>query len=241
MIRRAPPTLCRLAAILLAAMGTCGLACRPASADDVSATAPVLNPGDSFRFREGDRTYLVRDVGWADELFVSTVDYEDGRSYLDYYTADLNLVRSEEIGSPETFHYSPDSMKYRFPMRVGLTWHGSYETVVRMTSGFVTEQYETAIACEVRCLERVDVPAGEFETFRIECTRRHSNQVYEEIQRYWYAPEVGVSVAAETARHDMPGLIERIELIAVWRSERIPFDALPDDVDSTCDFELVAK
>jgi hypothetical protein len=132
-------------------------------------------------------------------------------------------------------------MKYRFPMRVGLTWQGSYETRFRTASGFVTEQYDTAIACEVRCLERIEVPAGRFETFRIECTRRYSNQVYEELHRYWYSPEVGVSVAAESSRHDMPALVERVELIEVERSERVPFDALPDGVASTCDFELVAK
>jgi hypothetical protein len=39
----------------------------------------------------------------------------------------------------------------------------------------------------------------------------------------------------------MPQLIDRIELIALDRAARVPFHALPDGVESTCDFELVAK
>jgi hypothetical protein len=213
----------------------------PASAQDVSVEAPVLNPGDTFRFREGDRTYLVRDIGWEGDLFVSTVDYEGGGSYRDYYTSELNLVRSEEIGSPEIFYFAPHSMKYRFPMRVGLRWHGSFETIVRMPSGFVTEQYSTAQNCEVRCIERVEVPAGNFESFRIDCARRRSDQVFEEEYRYWYSPEAGVSVVAESRRVDMPALVDRVELVALERRSRMPFDALPEGVESTCDFELVSK
>jgi len=183
----------------------------------------------------------VRDIGWDGDLFVSTVEYEGGRTYRDWYTPELNMVRSEEVGSPETFFFEPHSMKYRFPMRVGLRWSGSFETVVRMPSGFVTERFGTAQQCEVRCIERVEVPAGSFESFRIDCTSRRTDQVCEEIRQYWYAPEAGVSVAAESRRHDMPQLVDRIEPIALDRAGRVPFHALPEGVVSTCDFELVAK
>jgi hypothetical protein len=224
-------------ALALAAAGAIG----PLQAQDVSVDAPVLNPGDSFRFSEGDRTYLVRDIGWEGDLFVSAVDYESGESYRDYYTADLNMVRSEEVGSPETFFFEPHSLKYKFPMRVGLRWSGSFETVVRTASGFVTQQFTTTQQCEVTCLERVEVPAGTFESFRIDCAVRYSDQVFEQLQQYWYSPEAGVSVASESRRHDMPGLIDRIELIALDRADREPFHALPEGVDSTCQFETVSR
>lgn len=234
------PAVRRLALGLALALAAAGAAA-PALAQDVSVEAPTLNPGDSFRFSEGDRTYLVRDLGWEGDLFVSAVDYESGESYRDYYTADLNMVRSEEIGSPETFFFEPHSLKYRFPMRVGLSWSGSFETVVRTASGFVTQQYTTTQQCEVTCLERVKVPAGAFESFRIDCAVRYSDQVFEQVQQYWYSPEAGVSVASESRRHDMPGLVDRIELIALDRANREPFRALPEGVDSTCQFETVSR
>lgn len=236
------PAARRLALGLALALATAGaFASGPARAQDVAVDAPLLNPGDSFRFSEGDRTYVVRDVGWDGNLFVSTVDYGNGESYRDYYTADLNMVRSEELSSPETFFFEPHSMKYKFPMRVGLRWSGSFETTVRMASGYVTQHFTTTQQCEVSCIERVEVPAGEFESFRIDCAVRHSDQVFEEIRQYWYAPEAGVSVASESRRHDMPSLVDRVELIELDRAHREPFHALPDGVDSTCEFETVAR
>ncbi len=242
-MERHAPAARRLAACfgLAFAMAAAAISADHARAQDAAVEAPALHAGDSFRFREGDRTYLVRDVGWEGELFVSIVDYEGGGSYRDYYTPELNMVRSEEIGSPETFYFEPNSMKYRFPMYVGLHWSGSFETIVRMPNGFVTNQFGTSQQCEVKCIERVEVPAGAFESFRVDCARRRTDQVFEEIQQYWYSPEAGVSVVAESRRHDMPALIDRIELIALERADREPFHALPDGVVSTCDFELVAK
>jgi hypothetical protein len=232
----------RLALGLALALAMAGaLAIGPARAQDISVDAPALNPGDSFRFSEGDRIYLVRDIGWEGDLFVSSVDYESGESYRDYYMPDLNMVRSEEVGSPETFFFEPHSMKYKFPMRVGLRWSGSFETIVRMTSGFVTQQYTTTQQCEVTCIERIEVPAGEFESFRIDCAVRHSDQVFEEIRQYWYAPEAGVSVVSESRRHDMPSLVDRVELIALERADRQPFHALPEGVTSTCEFQAVSR
>ena len=236
------PAARRIALGLALALAAAGAgATVPAHAQDVAVDAPALNPGDSFEFSEGDRTYIVRDVGWDGDLFVSAVDYGSGESYRDYYTADLNMVRSEEVGSPETFFFQPHSMKYKFPMRVGSRWSGSFETIVRTTSGIVTQQFTTTQQCEVSCLERVAVPAGEFESFRIDCAVRYSDQIYGETRQYWYAPEAGVSVASESRRHDMPSLVDRVELIALDRAHREPFHALPDGVDSTCDFETVSR
>ena len=234
------PALRRLALGLALSLAAAG-AVAPAEAQDVAVGPPALNPGDSFRFSEGDRTYLVRDIGWEGDLFVSAVDYESGESYRDYYTPDLNMVRSEEVGSPETFFFEPHSLKYKFPMRVGSRWSGSFETIVRMPNGIVTQQFTTTQQCEVSCMERVKVPAGTFESFRIDCATRYSDQVFEQVQQYWYSPEAGVSVASESWRYDMPGLIDRVELIALDRADREPFHALPEGVASTCQFETVSR
>ena len=234
------PAFRRLAlGLVLSLAAACAAA--PVEAQDVAVGPPALNPGDSFRFSEGDRTYLVRDIGWEGDLFVSSVDYEGGESYRDYYTPDLNMVRSEEVGSPETFFFEPHSLKYKFPMRVGLRWSGSFETIVRMPNGIVTQQFTTTQQCEVSCMERVKVPAGTFESFRIDCATRYSDQVFEQVQQYWYSPEAGVSVASESRRHDMPGLVDRVELIALDRADREPFHALPEGVASTCQFETVSR
>jgi len=242
MMRRPNIAACRLAAALAASIfGVTEAEADPQTAQDATVAAPVLSPGDRFRFREGDRTYLVSDIGWQDDLFVSIVEFEDGRRYRDYYTPDLNLVASEQIGSPERTTFAPDSMKYRFPMRIGLAWSGTYETVVKTASGFVTEQFSTSQDCEARCIERIDVPAGSFESFRIECTRKQTNQRFEELATYWYSPEAGVSVLSESIRRDMPGLVARQELIELERAHWAEFDALPNGVESTCDFSVAVR
>lgn len=210
-------------------------------AQDVSVDAPVLTPGDTFEFVDSAGHYTVHDIGWEGDLFVSVVEYDDGTRFRDHYTPHLNLVRSQEEGSSEISYFEPDAMKYRFPMRVGLRWKGHYATTVRTASGTVTRSTTTDVDCEVQCLERIEVPAGAFETFRIECSVRESDQVYETLWRYWYSPEAGVSVLAESARHDLPDRVDRQVLIGFDRSEQTPFHALADGSDSTCDFELVSR
>ena len=39
----------------------------------------------------------------------------------------------------------------------------------------------------------------------------------------------------------MPGVVDRVELIALDRADREPFHALPEGIDSTCQFETVSR
>ncbi len=181
----------RLAARLLPVIALC--ACAAAVAQ--KAERPVLKPGDRWAFAvwytipttEPSRTWNITSVG---------TDVVEGTENGDplRLTADLNV-----LASPRERHSNPNAL--RFPLEVGRAWGYADEWYFAGTGGNGTAD----ASVEVAAFEKVSVPAGEFEAFRLVrkdklAGRSPKGSLYdaEIVTTYWYAPAARAIVKSES-------------------------------------------
>lgn len=180
-----------LAAPLVAACQTTGGTSETTRANaprPTVATAPVMIVGDTYRIavtqsKSGSRDYVRTFDGIRDGLLVF-LDHE-GKEFA-LYSRDLNPVR---IGGTE---YTPDRGRLRFPMQVGNSWTQKYT----QTSPVETRHRE--MRCSVKDWEPIEVMAGRFMAFRIQCTNQWSEATLPADEMYWYAPAVKFIVKYES-------------------------------------------
>ncbi|HET9702066.1 MAG TPA: hypothetical protein VFP70_14190 [Burkholderiales bacterium] len=160
------------------------LAVPPARAQ--SAPRPDIRVGDQWQFavydtvpnRVPSRTWIVTAVTPS-----GIVGTENGAPLR--LTPDLNL-----LDSPRQSETNPGLL--RFPLEVGKRWNYVSQWTFKLKGSTGT----IAMAVEVQARERVSVPAGEFDAFRLFARgslggTSPANSVYasETTTTYWYAPE----------------------------------------------------
>ncbi|MBC05847.1 MAG: hypothetical protein CMO10_06085 [Thalassospira sp.] len=157
-----------------------------------TATLPDFGIGDAFVYDNG-RAIYVEDIkgenilwnGGGDYLFEMSRDFTG--PILDWsYTDDEDRKRSGSAMVKEG---------------AGTIWPLQYGTHVRISTrsanvdpdtGSVNE-YDQWLTCMVPATETVEVPAGTFDTFVIECSRYYK-QWWMQTTRWWYAPDIGFYV-----------------------------------------------
>jgi hypothetical protein len=149
------------------------------------ATRPAVEAGDEWRFAvyytvptsEPSRTWRIVSVG-AERIEAT----EDGEPLT--LTPELNV-----LDSPRSSESNPRALS--FPMEVGMAWRYRSDWV------FKPKKSNGSFDVDVRVVsyEKVRVPAGEFDAFRLVSTAAISgtspvNSRYEAEARttYWYAP-----------------------------------------------------
>jgi len=186
----------------------------------IEITAPDLKVGDTWSFQKVDlfsgstiRQYTMKlKAITADELqFERSVFNKSG-----------NLLRMLEDGKVVS-KWTPSRPNYEFPLRPGKTWsaRGVLETD-KLTS-------EHSVDFKVMRQERVLVPAGIFDTLRVEATGKYksadkkgNNGEGTVLHRYWFSPEVGRAVAYEYEETNWKGVLhrkERDELLSYQRAK----------------------
>jgi len=225
----------RIAGVLCMLLGM--VAAPSADAQDVQADAPVFVAGDKIDFVD-ERGIIDRTVVAAEGTTRTYRIVEpDGDVWLQYYDESSNRTLSEREDGGKRIVVRPSTGKYDFPLFVGKTWSGSNLTTVFVGNGMqsvVTEVYRTDFACEVQCIELIEVPAGRFEAFRISCEQQRSDRPFAQRQTYWFSPVVGGNVRNEFVRTDTNEIYDRYELHGFARATYPIFDVLPDGVESSC-------
>jgi len=182
--------------------------------------APRLKPGDTW-------SYQVVDLlsGSVTRKYTQTLESGDrdtwrfGRGYVT--DKSLNLLRETRDGKP--VKWTPSRPNYRFPMEIGRTW-----TATSARDAFDRE-IEYTFAFKVVRQERVIVPAGIFDTFRIEGTSKYKARMKKDgssgegagVHRYWYSPAVARFVAYEYEETNWKGVVyrkDRDELVSFKRA-----------------------
>jgi hypothetical protein len=79
---------------------------------------------------------------------------------------------------------------YIFPLRVGQAWDTHHRATNYMSGRSVEYDYR----CKVEALEKVTVPAGTFDAFRIACETEFSRDLS------WFSPKYGVHVKQDMRR-----------------------------------------
>jgi hypothetical protein len=157
------------------------------------ADRPQVKPGDQWQFKIGGNAVASGlDLTWA-VTAVSAADIkatENGKPLL--LTPDLNQVESPR-------RKDSDWRLLSFPLEVGKAWTYVNDYVLKDTGTEGQQKYSVVVLA----YEKVRVPAGEFDAFKLEAKgsfsgRSHAGPVSGSSSRtYWYAPAARAIVKEE--------------------------------------------
>jgi len=178
------------------------------------AAAPAFAVGEQWEFSYENvlaprlNEHYTQTVVSAETGATALVNAHSGRFTLDAYS---NLTET-----PST-RYEPSDGRLKFPLAVGKQWSSTY---VARAGSWTAKCDRTS---SVVAVERVKVPAGEFDAFRIEQrvawagmgASRGSGLT---LEHDWYAPTVGRIVKVEYQDMPLKGAVTAttVELIS-WR------------------------
>jgi hypothetical protein len=181
-----------LAAASLLLLGACAtqLPQTPPAGMSAEISAPQLRPGSVWRYAVSDGftklsrgtiEYRVSSVGAND---VTMEVSSDGQQRTEMYTRDGNWLMRPATNM-QVFSYNPAYRAFDFPLVAGKRWK-SRSTATDPADG---RSFPVRIEGEVLGWERIKVPAGEFDTLKIQ------RLVFLD---YWLQGERGESVIRET-------------------------------------------
>jgi hypothetical protein len=182
--------------------------------------APRLKKGDTWSYQLID--LLSGSVTRKYTLTLESATRDTFRFERGYVTdKSLNLLQETRDGKP--VKWTPKRPNYDFPMEIGKTWT---TVAVRDTPDLEAEH---AFTFRVIRQERVIVPAGVFDTFRVEGTNKYKSRKKKDgstgegvgVHRYWYSPAVARFVAYEYEETNWKGVVyrkDRDELVSFKRA-----------------------
>jgi hypothetical protein len=179
--------------------------------------APTLKLGDSWTYQAID---LLSGSVTANYTITLTAATQDSWRFGSGYITDksLNLLQEAKDGKLVQ-KWTPKRPNYEFPMEVGKTW-----TAAAMRDSPDREAEHTYTFKVIR-QERVIVPAGVFDTLRVEGSNKYKARKKKDgssgegvgVHRYWFSPAVGRPVAYEYEETNWKGVVhskERQELVS---------------------------
>jgi hypothetical protein len=167
------------------------------------ADRPTLTPGDTWTIRYSDgtkakRKFLREEKGILVFEVSQTSPGGDVSPGFLHLNRDLATVRMLDTSGAELQRFEPNSLGLQFPLAMGREWQGKCQ---RFDEGRDAGTF-VGIYRVVR-MESVTVPAGTFQTFRVE------GQTYEVKAPgrrwrfvHWYAPEVRMEVRLQAMTPD---------------------------------------
>jgi hypothetical protein len=186
------------AAIFFAVTSTLG---NPAAGQNQAPTLdrpPARTVGDTFTFEWHYQNVVRTYIGQKNGLNCYSDKPADGRQSEECFTSDDNLVR--RVGTWEPAEYTPSSGELSFPLFVGKQWIRSCTRLDAALHEYLHEVPPAAraltgrtITARVVSFEKVTVPAGAFDAFKILETLSlwgNSAGVYD-ITEY-YSPKLGI-------------------------------------------------
>ena len=202
------------------------LAGKPVASKPIdSAPLPRLRVGDSWEYEFIDMLSGSVVSKFTRKLDAITVD-EYRFSGSGGYVTDkaLNILRRLQDGKV-TQLWSPKRVNYDFPLHTGKAWSGAAVTNSERLAA------EHAFEFKVIRQEQIIVPAGIFDTLRVEGSTRYKAKLKSDGRsgegtntfRLWYSPTVENTVALEFEETNWKGVTsrkERLELLSYKRASR---------------------
>jgi hypothetical protein len=152
--------------------------------------------GDTFTFDWHYQNVVRTYIGQKNGLNCYSDKAADGRQSEECFTWDDNLVR--RVGTWEPMELTPSSGQLSFPLFVGKQWASSYtrlDAVQRWWSrqtdiGRTHPRY--SVIARVVSYEKVTVPAGTFDAFKILATGTRWGDIGTKDIIEYYSPNVGM-------------------------------------------------
>ncbi len=162
-----------------------------------TAQRPTVQVGDGATYamqlltdrQRFDASVTVRSVD--DQRIVMTARRSDrpGVDAEQVLTRDLDMVKSGTTGRS----FSPSAGLLRFPLTVGDRWKAESDT-----TGATGDRTRNTADCQAVGLEKLTLPAGEFDALRVDCKGWINGVSWTGSMRFettqWYAPAVGRTV-----------------------------------------------
>jgi hypothetical protein len=174
----------------------------------LSGEAPVLKVGDTWRWVRSDRRTGLQEADTLRTITKVSPDRIEGteNGAPMFMSGDLNLMETPEYvrtGSPRFYDY---------PLSVGKKWSFKYTQASKSGPQRTRWQYDA----EVVALERVKVPAGEFDAFKVVGKGWWNSETGSASGRgqlsLWYAPAARTSVKLEYEGGTTYNVTELVEM-----------------------------
>jgi len=157
---------------------------------DNSVGIPDVHIGDVWKYRnidgysnETNLEFSHRVVKLNDkEIVIQLQNKNVSGKRLQYLTREWNVIDSGDV------KWEPFNPEYKFPMSVGITWNQEFKF-----SDDKGSSYSCFVRAKIVALEKVTVPAGTFDAYRIERDiERRSTSADANVTKgrmiTWYAP-----------------------------------------------------
>lgn len=174
----------------------------------LSGEPPLLKVGDMWRWVRSDRRTGLKEAESRRIITKVSPDRIEGteNDAPMFMSGDLNLMETAEYvrtGSPRFYDY---------PLSVGKKWSFKYSQASKVGPQRTRWQYDAEVAAQ----ERVKVPAGEFDAFKVVCTGFWNSETGSASGRgqlrLWYAPAARGSVKLEFEGGTTYNVTELVEM-----------------------------
>jgi hypothetical protein len=110
------------------------------------------------------------------------------------------FTREENLKDNGTKVDKPFFPEFKFPMSLGDSWSKEFET-----TDIYSRSYKSFLKAKVTAYEKVQVPAGEFDAYRIDCQidmtdLGENSRTMHDTLTVWYAPKVNSFIRREFTR-----------------------------------------
>lgn len=159
----------------------------------IRAEVPTLKVGDRWKFEQNDRRTGVRESGLDQKITSVTASQiegieNDGKLLM---TTELNIVETS------TAVVVGESKRFNFPLVIGNKWDYKYQYVTKLNGNKGRWQLQATVVG----YEKIKVPAGEFDAFKIEYTGFWNNDANHRNGNLkitnWFAPATRSLVKTE--------------------------------------------
>lgn len=192
--------LASLSALLLVAGCAGSLPQTPPAGLPAKVLAPDIRTGDNWTYSLHDgytklpRGTLEYRVTGIESDTVTVQLRHEGQESTERYTRDWNW-RERPMTNLQTFRFEPPYPALPFPLEAGKTWRA----FVKATDPATGRVNRVRIDGAVQGWERVTVPAGEFDTLRVQRVVYAGNHDYFLSEEYiteidWYSPIAGAII-----------------------------------------------
>ncbi|MFA6119783.1 MAG: hypothetical protein WCT35_08745 [Sideroxydans sp.] len=170
-----------------------GLLTSTALAQGEFTQAPIIKVGDQWKFEQSDRRSGVKEPVITQRITSISPTQIEGLENEERFvwTPELNLIESP------TVIVAGEGNRLAFPLEVGKTWEYQYN----FTNKAKAAKGRWKLEATVVAYEKVKVPAGEFDAFKIEYSGFWHNDTKGKSGRLkmtnWYAPAVHTIVRNE--------------------------------------------
>lgn len=170
-----------------------GLLSSTALAQGESAQAPIIKVGDQWKFEQSDRRSGVKEPVIIQRITSTSPTQIEGLENEERFvwTTELNIIESP------TVIVAGEGKRLAFPLEAGKTWEFQYN----FTNKAKAAKGRWKLDAKVVAYEKVKVPAGEFDAFKIEYTGFWHNDTKGKSGRLkmtnWYSPALRTIVRNE--------------------------------------------